>query len=255
MNDRVVLVTGALGGIGSAIAERFAADGFRVALNDVADDAAGNSAAEALGPACGYFRGDLTAEDGPAAVVAAVKSRFGRLDVLVNNAGIQRVSPVVEFDTADWGRVLALNLSAAFAATKAALPGMTAAGWGRIINIASAHGLVASPFKAAYVAAKHGLVGFTKTVALEVAELGVTANAICPGYVRTALVERQIEDSAAAHHMSREQVVRDVILAAQPTRRFIEPEEVASLAAYLATDAARSITGAAIAIDGGWTAR
>jgi 3-hydroxybutyrate dehydrogenase len=250
---RVALVTGALGGIGRAIAQQFAADGFAVALNDVADRDIGEAAA--TDPACAYFQADLTAVDAPAALVEAVRARYGRLDVLVNNAGIQRVSPVVDFDMTDWTRVLALNLTAAFAVTKAVLPLMAEAGWGRIINIASAHGLVASPYKAAYVAAKHGLVGFTKTVALEVAELGITANAICPGYVRTPLVERQIDDQAAAHRMSREEVIREVILAAQPTRRFIEPEEVASLAAYLATDAARSITGAALAIDGGWTAR
>ena len=242
--QKTALVTGALGGIGSAIAARLSADGFRVAWHDIAERTAAD-----------YFRADLTEAGAGEQLVAEVIARYGRLDVLVNNAGAQKVAPVAEFDRADWDLVRTLSLDASFECIKAAVPGMVGRGWGRIINIASAHGLVASPFKAAYVAAKHGLVGLTKSVALEVAEAGVTANAICPGYVRTPLVEQQIDDQMQVHGLSREAVIRDIMLASQPTRRFVEVEEVAGLAAYLASDAARSITGTTIAIDGGWTAR
>jgi 3-hydroxybutyrate dehydrogenase len=238
------LVTGALGGIGSAIAARLSADGFRVAWHDIVERQADD-----------YFRADLTQAGAGETLVAEVIARYGRLDVLVNNAGAQKVSPVAEFARADWDLVRSLSLDASFECIKAAVPGMVERGWGRIINIASAHGLVASPFKSAYVAAKHGLVGLTKSVALEVAEAGVTANAICPGYVRTPLVEKQIEDQMQVHGLSREAVIRDVMLASQPTRRFVEADEIAGLAGYLASDAARSITGTTIAVDGGWTAR
>jgi 3-hydroxybutyrate dehydrogenase len=174
--------------------------------------------------------------------------------VLVNNAGIQHVAPVDEFPVDKWDAIIAINLSSAFHATRAALPAMKKKGWGRIVNIASAHALVASPFKSAYVAAKHGIAGFTKTVALEVAQQGITANAICPGYVLTPLVQKQIPDTAKARGISEEAVVRDVLLAAQPTKKFVKVEEVAELAAFLCSEGAASITGAILSIDGGWTA-
>ena len=242
--QKTALVTGALGGIGSVIAAPLAADGVRVAYHDIVERAAPD-----------YFRADLMQSGAGEQLVADVVARYGRLDVLVNNAGAQKVAPVAEFARADWDLVRTLSLDASFECIKAAVPGMVARGWGRIINIASAHGLIASPFKSAYTAAKHGLVGLTKSVALEVAEAGVTANAICPGYVRTPLVEKQIDDQMKVHGLSREAVIRDIMLASQPTRRFVEAEEIAGLASYLASDAARSITGTTIAIDGGWTAR
>lgn len=242
--QKTALVTGALGGIGSVIAARLAADGFRIACHDIVERSGDE-----------YFRADLTQSGAGEQLVAEVIARYGRLDVLVNNAGAQKVAPVAEFARADWDLVRSLSLDASFECIKGAVPGMVSRGWGRIINIASAHGLIASPFKSAYTAAKHGLVGLTKSVALEVAEAGVTANAICPGYVRTPLVERQIDDQMKVHGLSREAVIRDIMLASQPTRRFVEAEEIAGLASYLASDAARSITGTTIAIDGGWTAR
>jgi 3-hydroxybutyrate dehydrogenase len=180
---------------------------------------------------------------------------FGGVDILVNNAGIQHVAPIDEFPVEKWDAIIAIDLSSAFHTTHAALPAMKAKRWGRIINIASAHGLVASPFKSAYVAAKHGVVGLTKVIALEVAEQGITCNAICPGYVQTPLVEGQVEDTAKARGISREAVMRDVLLAAQPNKQFVQPEQVASFVVYLASDAATSITGSALTIDGGWTAQ
>jgi len=242
--QKTALVTGALGGLGSAIAARLAADGFRIAYHDIVERSADD-----------YFQADLLQPGAGEQLVADVIARYGRLDVLVNNAGAQKVAPVAEFARADWDLVRTLSLDASFECIKAAVPGMVERRWGRIINIASAHGLIASPFKSAYTAAKHGLVGLTKSVALEVAEAGVTANAICPGYVRTPLVEKQIDDQMKVHGLSREAVIRDIMLASQPTRRFVEAEEVAGLASYLVSDAARSITGTTIAIDGGWTAR
>jgi 3-hydroxybutyrate dehydrogenase len=187
-------------------------------------------------------------------MVEKAAAKFGAVDVLVNNAGIQHVAPIDEFPVDKWDAIIAINLTSAFHTIRAALPAMKKKGWGRIVNIASAHALVASPFKAAYVSAKHGLAGLTKTVALEVAQQGITANAICPGYVRTPLVEKQIPDQAKARGISEEAVVRDVILAAQPTKRFVGVDEVAGLTAYLCSDAAASITGALLSIDGGWTA-
>ena len=191
---------------------------------------------------------------GVAELMAGADERFGSVDVLVNNAGIQFVSPVEDFPDEKWQAILNLNLSAAFYAIKAAVPGMKKKGWGRIINIASAHGLVASPFKSAYVATKHGLVGLTKTVALEVAENGITVNAICPGYVWTPLVEKQIPETAKARGMTEDQVIKDVLLAAQPTKKFATVEEIAALAVFLTTDGAASMTGTALPVDGGWTA-
>ena len=188
-------------------------------------------------------------------MVAFAEREFGRLDILVNNAGVQHVESVEKFPTDKWEQIIAINLSSAFYATRAAIPIMKAQGRGRIVNMASAHGLVASPFKSAYVAAKHGVIGFTKTVALEVAEHGITANAICPGYVMTPLVEKQIPDTAKARGISEEEVMRDVLLAAQPTKRFVTTEELAATAVFLCSKGASSITGTAISVDGGWIAQ
>jgi 3-hydroxybutyrate dehydrogenase len=187
-------------------------------------------------------------------MVADAEKRLGSLDILVNNAGIQFVSPIEDFPPEKWDAIIAINLSAAFHTIRAAVPGMKARKWGRIVNTASAHSLVASPFKAAYVAAKHGLAGLTKTVALELATFGVTANCISPGYVWTPLVERQIPDTMKARNLTREQVINEVMLAAQPTKRFVTVDQVAAMAVYLCSDAAAEITGANFSIDGGWTA-
>ncbi|MBL8528923.1 MAG: 3-hydroxybutyrate dehydrogenase, partial [Burkholderiales bacterium] len=202
-----------------------------------------------------YCSADLSDPAQVGELIAVAEREFGAVDILVNNAGIQHVAAVDAFPPEMWEKVIAVNLSSAFYAIRAVLPGMKRRDWGRIVNIASAHGLVASPFKSAYVAAKHGMLGLTKTVALETAETGITCNAICPGYVRTPLVEGQVEDQAKVHKLSHEQVIRDVILAAQPSKRFVEPEELGALAVLLCSDAGRSITGAALPVDGGWTAR
>jgi 3-hydroxybutyrate dehydrogenase len=189
-----------------------------------------------------------------AAMVADAEKEFGAVDILCNNAGIQHVAPIDEFPVDKWSAIIAINLVASFHTIRAALPGMKRKGWGRIIQTASAHALVASPYKSAYVAAKHGIAGLTKTVALEVATQGITINAICPGYVWTPLVEKQIPDTAKARNMTEEQVKNDVILAAQPTKQFVTVDEIAALALFLASDAAKSITGAMLPMDGGWTA-
>ena len=203
----------------------------------------------------GYSAADMSRPEHVSAMVDDAIATFGSVDILVNNAGIQHVAPVDEFPPEKWEAILAVNLSSAFYTIRAALPRMKAKGWGRIINIASAHGLVASPFKAAYVAAKHGLLGLTKVVALETAEQRITSNAICPGYVLTPLVEKQIDAQAKVHGIAPEAVIRDIILAPQPTKRFVAVEEVAALVIFLASDAAASITGTALSMDGGWTAR
>jgi len=211
--------------------------------------------AEQHGVNVSYHGADVSKADEVAALIAAAESELGSVDILVNNAGIQHVAPVDEFPDEKWTAIQNIILNSSYHAIKAALPGMKERNWGRIINLVSAHGLVASPFKSAYVTAKHGQIGLTKTVALEVAETGITCNAICPGYVRTPLVEGQIEAQSKAHNLPHDQVIREIILAAQPTKRFVEIEEVATLAIYLCSDAAKSITGASIPIDGGWTAR
>jgi 3-hydroxybutyrate dehydrogenase len=259
LKNKTVLVTGSTSGIGLGLARAFAQSGANVMLNGLGDPAAIERTRRELATETGadvrFHGADLTRPGEVAALITATETAFGGVDILVNNAGIQFVAPVDEFPPEKWTAIQDIVLNASFHAIRAALPGMKRRNWGRIINLVSAHGLVASPFKSAYVAAKHGLVGLTKSVALEVAETGITCNAICPGYVRTPLVEGQIEAQAKAHNLPRERVIREVILAAQPTKRFIEVGEVAALALFLCGDAARSITGAALPIDGGWTAR
>jgi 3-hydroxybutyrate dehydrogenase len=211
--------------------------------------------AQALAGDALYHGADMSKPEEIAAMMAAAQDQLGGVDILVNNAGIQFVSPVEDFPAEKWDAILAINLSSAFHTTRLTVPGMKAAGWGRIVNTASAHSLVASPFKSAYVAAKHGIAGFTKTIALELAEHGITANCISPGYVWTPLVERQIPDTMAARGLTREQVIEDVLLKAQPTKQFVTVEQVAAAALFLCSDSASQITGANIAMDGGWTAQ
>lgn len=253
------VITGSTSGIGLGIAEAFAAEGWNVMLNGFGD--AGEiekiraGIEEEHGVKVLYNGADMTKPEEIRNLIAETESAFGSVDVLVNNAGIQHVSPVEEFPEARWDAIIAINLSSAFHTTKAVFAGMKDRGFGRIINLASAHGLVASPFKSAYVAAKHGIVGFTKTIALEGAEYGVTCNAICPGYVKTPLVEAQIPNTAKARGMTEEEVVQKVILEAQPTKKFVTVEQVGALAVFLASEKAASITGAAYQIDGGWVAK
>ena len=258
-NGMTALVTGSTSGIGLSIATAFAERGANVVLNGFGDAAAIETIRSGLEAAHGtrvvYDSADLSKADAIESMMGRLTAQFGVIDILVNNAGIQFVSPVDEFPVDRWNAILALNLDASFHLIRLVLPGMKARKWGRIINIASAHALVASPFKAAYVAAKHGIAGLTKTVALEVATQGITMNAICPGYVWTPLVEKQIPDTAKARGLTEEQVVNDVLLHAQPTKRFVQVSEVAALAAFLASRDAASITGAIIPIDGGWTAQ
>ncbi|WP_164155540.1 3-hydroxybutyrate dehydrogenase [Sandarakinorhabdus rubra] len=253
LTGKRALVTGATSGIGLAIAKALAQAGARVMINGFGD-AAQVAAAQAEAGGALYHGADMSKPGEIAAMMAAAHEQLGGVDILVNNAGIQFVAPVEEFPPEKWDAILAINLSSAFHTTRAAVPGMKAAGWGRIINTASAHSLVASPFKSAYVAAKHGMAGFTKAIALEVAEHGITANCISPGYVWTPLVEKQIPDTMAARKLTREQVIEDVLLKAQPTKQFVTVEQVAALALFLCSDAASQITGANMTMDGGWTA-
>ncbi len=258
LEGRVALVTGSTSGIGLGIAEAFAAQGASVMLNGFGDTMQIEDARQKLEQshdvAVLYHGADLSKAAAVGEMMAYAKAEAGGVDILVNNAGIQHVAPVDEFPPEKWDAILAINLSSAFHAIRAALPDMKVKGYGRIINVASAHGLVGSPFKSAYVAAKHGVLGLTKVVALEVAETNITCNAICPGYVYTPLVEKQIEDQAKAHGISRDKVISDVLLKAQPNKRFAQTSEVGALAVFLASDAAVSITGAALPVDGGWTA-
>jgi 3-hydroxybutyrate dehydrogenase len=252
------LVTGSTSGIGLGIARALAAAGSSVVLNGFGkpDEIAATKKAIAsdFGVKVDYSGADMSNPASIAEMMETALASFGSVDVLVNNAGIQHVAPLQDFPLAKWDTIIAINLSSAFHTTRLALPMMLANKWGRIINIASAHGLVGSPFKSAYVAAKHGVLGLTKVTALETAEQGITCNAICPGYVYTPLVEAQIEGQAKAHGIPREQVIREVLLAQQPNKRFASVEEVGALSVFLASDAAASITGAAIPVDGGWTA-
>jgi 3-hydroxybutyrate dehydrogenase len=258
LEGKAAIVTGSTSGIGLGIARAFAAAGASVVINglgkleEIRDTVDGLQ--DETGGRAVYSAADMTKPDDIAQMVDLALETFGRLDIVVNNAGIQHVSPIDQFPVEKWDAVLAINLSSAFHTTRLALPVMRRQAWGRIINIASAHALVGSPFKSAYVAAKHGIVGLTKVVALEVAQENITCNAICPGYVWTPLVEAQIDAQAQSHGISREQVVRDVLLAQQPNKRFATVEEIGALAAFLAGDAAASITGAALPVDGGWTA-
>jgi 3-hydroxybutyrate dehydrogenase len=257
LEGKVALVTGSTSGIGLGIAAAFAAAGADVVINGFGkaeDIAKAQADLRVHGRQVVYSPADMSDPRSIEEMMAMALDRFGRLDVLVNNAGIQTVSPIESFPLDRWDLILAINLSSAFHTTRLALPAMREKGWGRIINIASAHGLVASPFKSAYVAAKHGVVGLTKVTALETAEQGITCNAVCPGYVYTPLVEAQIEGQAKAHNISRELVVRDVLLAQQPNKRFATVEEMGAIALFLASEAAASITGVALPADGGWTA-
>jgi 3-hydroxybutyrate dehydrogenase len=258
LKGKSALVTGSTSGIGLAIARAIAAEGANITINGFGDQAAIEKERSGIQKDFGvealYSPADMTKPAEIAAMVQTSQQRFGSLDILVNNAGIQFVAPIEEFPIEKWDQILAINLSAAFHAMRAAVPSMKSRKWGRIISTASAHSLVASPFKSAYVTAKHGLAGLTKTVALETATFGVTVNCISPGYVWTPLVEKQIPDTMKARNMTAEQVKRDVLLAAQPTKEFVTVDEVASLAVYLCSDAAKAITGANLSIDGGWTA-
>jgi 3-hydroxybutyrate dehydrogenase len=255
---RHALVTGSTSGIGLAIARALAKEGADVMINGMGDPAAiekERSGIEAEFGVRAYYDGaDMSKPAEIAAMVADAQSKMGSLDIVVNNAGIQFVSPIEDFPIAKWDAILAINLSSAFHTIRAAVPAMKAQKWGRIVNTASAHSLVASPFKSAYVSAKHGLAGLTKTAALELATFGVTANCISPGYVWTPLVENQIPDTMKARGLTRDQVINDVLLVAQPTKQFVTVEQVAALVVYLCSDAAAQITGANLSIDGGWTA-
>ena len=261
MNDltgKTAVITGSTSGIGLGLARGFAQAGANVVINGLGDpDEIEKTRSELDAEAQGtiaYDGADMTNPDQIEALVAGTIDRFGAVDILVNNAGIQFVSPVEEFPRDRWDLIININMNSAFHTARAAVPGMKAKGWGRIINIASAHGLVASPFKSAYVTAKHGVVGMTKTIALEVAEDGVTCNAICPGYVLTPLVEAQIPNTAKARGMTEEQVKRDVLLEAQWTKKFVTVEQLAGVALFLCSEAADNITGVALPVDGGWTA-
>ena len=258
LQSKSAVVTGSTSGIGLAIARALAGEGANVMINgfgkseDIEKERAGIEAdfkVKAL-----YSAADMTKPDQIAGMIADAEKGFGAVDILVNNAGIQHVAPIEEFPIDKWDAIIAINLTSAFHAMRAAIPGMKARKWGRIVSTASAHSLVASPFKSAYVSAKHGLAGLTKTAALELAAFGVTANCISPGYVWTPLVESQIPDTMKARNLTRDQVINDVILAAQPTKQFVTVDQVASLVVYLCGDNAKSVTGANLSIDGGWTA-
>jgi len=258
LQGKTALVTGSTSGIGLGIAKALASEGANVIINGFGDAAAIEAERVALeglrGGKASYDGADLTKVDAIAAMFARADADMGGVDILVNNAGTQFVSPIEDFPVEKWDLILALNLTSAFHTIRHAVPGMRKKGWGRIIGTASAHSLVASPFKSAYVAAKHGLVGLTKTVALEVADAGITANCISPGYVWTPLVEGQIPDTMKARGMTREQVINDVLLAGQPTKQFVTVGQVAALASFLTRDEAANITGANLSVDGGWTA-
>lgn len=256
--NRVAVITGSTSGIGLGIARALAAEGHSIVINGLGDAAAIETTradiAEEFDVEVTYSNADMTKPEAIEDLVKKTEAEHGSLDVLVNNAGIQFVSPVEDFPIEKWNQILAIDLTSSFHTIRHALPGMKTRKFGRIVQIASAHALVASPFKSAYVAAKHGIAGLTKTVALEAAEFGVTVNAVCPGYVLTPLVEKQIPDQGKARGITEQAVIRDVLLAAQPTKRFVTVEEVAALVVFLCSDQAGSITGTMIPVDGGWTA-
>lgn len=259
LKGQVAVITGSTSGIGLALARSVAAGGGDVVLNGLGDPTEIERTRADLEASSGvrvlYHPADMTRGDEIADMIAFAERELGRLDILVNNAGIQHVESVEHFPTDQWEKIIAINLSSAFYATRAAIPVMKAQGRGRIVNMASAHGLVASPFKSAYVAAKHGVIGFTKTTALELARDNITCNAICPGFVETPIVTKQIADQARTRNMTEEQVLTDVILAAQPTKRFVTTEELTGIFLYLVSDLGASANGASFSIDGGWTAQ
>ena len=252
------VITGSTSGIGLGIARGLAAAGANLVLNGFGDASAIASLRDRLerefGVTVGFSGADMSRADQIDAMMAEAERTLGAVDILVNNAGVQHVAPLESFPPAKWEQILSINLTAAFHTTRLAIPGMTTRGWGRIVNIASAHGLIASQFKSAYVAAKHGLVGLTKVAALELAESGVTCNAICPGYVWTPLVEKQLGEQATAHGISRDEVIRDVLLKNQPNKRFATVDELAELTIFLCSPGAASMTGTALPVDGCWTA-
>ena len=258
LSGRTAIVTGSTSGIGLGIANAFAAAGMNVMMNGFGSakeiETIRKDIAERHGVGVDYSSADMSKPDQIVEMVEQARNHLGDVDVLVNNAGIQHVEAIETFPPEKWDAIIAINLSSAFHATRAVVAGMKERKWGRIVNVASAHGLVASPYKSAYVAAKHGIVGLTKSIALETAEHGITVNAICPGYVLTPLVERQIPETAKARNISEEQVIRDVLLATQPTKQFVTTEQVAALTLFLCSKGAGSITGAALPIEGGWTA-
>jgi 3-hydroxybutyrate dehydrogenase len=258
LNGKTAIITGSTSGIGLGIAEAFARAGANIVLNGFGEateiERTRAELAQRANAMVVYSPADMSRPKAIEQMVRQTVDTFGAVDIMVNNAGIQHVAPIEEFPDEKWEAILAINLSSAFHATKFVLPMMRRKGWGRVINVASAHALVASPYKAAYVAAKHGVLGLTKVTALETAEDGITCNAICPGYVRTPLVEKQIDDQAKAHGIDREKVISDVLLKNQPNKRFVEVAELAALALFLCTDNGASVTGAALPMDGGWTA-
>jgi 3-hydroxybutyrate dehydrogenase len=259
LQGRNAVVTGSTSGIGLGIARALAAQGCNVMLNGFGDAAQIDKLRAELAAEFKvkvlYSPADMSKPSDIRAMIAGAAKDLGGVDILVNNAGIQHVAPVPEFPDDKWDQIIAINMSSAFHACKAAVPLMRAKAWGRVINIASAHGLVASPFKSAYVTAKHGVLGFTKVLALETAKENITCNAICPGYVRTPLVDKQVDDQAKVHGIPRERVISDVILAPQPSGRFVEVEEVAGMVVFLCSEAGKSVTGTSLSMDGGWTAR
>lgn len=259
MSRRTAIVTGSTSGIGKGVAEGLAAAGCNIVINGFGDaeeiEAQRTNLEAQHGITALYSDADLTEVTAIESLFALTQDILGGADIVVNNAGVQHVSPVEDFPVEKWDLIIGLNLSAAFHTTRLAFPYMKEKGWGRIINIASAHALVASPFKSAYVAAKHGILGFTKTTALEGAQHGIRVNAICPGYVHTPLVDGQIEDTAKARGITRDEVINNVLLAAQPTKEFVKVEDIAGLTTFLISDAANQINGAALSVDGGWVAQ
>ncbi len=258
LQGKTALITGSTSGIGLAYARALAGQGANLVINGFGDPDAIEAERTALAAASGgeaiYSGHDLTRVDQIEVMMQEAAAAFGGVDILINNAGVQHVAPVEDFPVDQWNLIIALNLTAAFHTSRLAVPYMKQRKWGRIIQTASAHSLVASPFKSAYVTAKHGLAGLTKTIALELATFGVTANCISPGYVWTPLVEKQIPDTMKARGMTREEVINDVLLAGQPTKAFVTPEQVAAIALFLCSDAASNMTGANLSVDGGWTA-